>query len=314
MLAKRLLASTLMIGLLIGGLALDVYFLQLDLCFLLLVVLLMLGGAHEFYRLAEAEGARPWRQTGMLACALLTLLTWLAIPHSSAAWPRLSVTVHPLTPVVGFAAATIVPFLLAMRRPDLQGVLRDLSVTTMGVVYIWFLCGFMLLVRHVGAGGIDFDGSLPAAADGSGPAPWLTFGQRLVVAVVVAAKSVDTGGYTVGRLIGRHKLIPTVSPGKTVEGLFGGVVFTLSGIGLMKYLGYLDEFSWSAAAGFAVVVGLAGMFGDLAESALKRSSGAKDAGATIPGFGGLLDVIDSFMFACPAAFLYVWLYFQFRTA
>ncbi|HTL52688.1 MAG TPA: phosphatidate cytidylyltransferase, partial [Planctomycetota bacterium] len=220
-------------------------------------------------------------------------------------FPNLPQPQHSFVLPLTLAGFIIIAFLLSMRRADLSGALRDLSVTVMGALYVWFLCGFMVVVRHLGAGGIELGGPWMAPT-----APhWVDFGQRMVVAVVVAAKSVDTGGYTVGKLIGRHKLIPNVSPGKTVEGLIGGLLFTLAGMAILKGLGFLNELSWPCALGFGLIVGVAGMFGDLAESVLKRSSATKDAGATIPGFGGVLDVIDSFMFACPAACLTMWVIF-----
>lgn len=315
MLSKRLLASTLMIGALVGGLALDVYVLHMDLCFMLIVSLLMLGGAHEFYGLAENEGIKPFRRWGMAGCLLLLWLEWASLPHGAlpvAGQPAPGVPLpaflaNPLPTLVlplALAGFIIVSFLLAMRRSDLQGALRDLSVTVMGVMYVWFLCGFMVAIRHIGAGGIDFDGG-PLYPESY---LWIGCGQRMVVAVVIAAKAVDTGGYTVGKLIGRHKLIPTVSPGKTVEGVAGGMVFAVAGIAILKGLGFLPELSWLQATLFALIVGFAGMLGDLAESVLKRSSATKDAGSTIPGFGGVLDVIDSFMFACPVALLMLWIF------
>ncbi|MGH7145807.1 MAG: phosphatidate cytidylyltransferase [Planctomycetota bacterium] len=328
MLAKRLLASSLMIGILVGGLALDVYVLHADLCFMLIVLLLMAGGSFEFYRLARNEGARPFALYGTLATLILATIEWLSLPHgpihdgavatlppaqqsaaeiAANAVPTWLPKPWPLAILVfAFALAVMGAFLLAMRRKDLSGALRDIAVTVTGIVYIWFLCGFMIVIRHIGRDGFNLGGWTAAGSH------WVSFGQRLMIAVVVAAKSVDTGGYTVGKLIGRHKLIPAVSPGKTVEGAIGGFVFAVAGIALVKALGFLNEFSWIQATVFALVVGVAGMFGDLAESVLKRSSGTKDAGGYVPGFGGVLDVIDSFMFACPVACLTVWVLFALR--
>lgn len=132
--------------------------------------------------------------------------------------------------------------------------------------------------------------------------PWFLLGAVLLV------KSSDIGAYAVGMTLGRHKLIPWLSPGKTREGLAGGIATAaLVGTGLAA-LTPGDSIAaiplWLGAVAGAVAA-LAGQAGDLAESLLKRDAGVKDSGAMLPGMGGILDVVDSLLFAGPALF---WLF------
>lgn len=136
--------------------------------------------------------------------------------------------------------------------------------------------------------------------------PWFLLGAVLLV------KSSDIGAYAVGMTIGRHQLIPWLSPGKTREGLAGGVVTAAAvGTGLAALTPVGDSIAaiplWVGAAAGALAA-LTGQLGDLAESLLKRDAGVKDSGAILPGMGGILDVVDSLLFAGPA------LYWLFRLA
>lgn len=116
----------------------------------------------------------------------------------------------------------------------------------------------------------------------------------------------DTGAYLAGRAFGRNKLMPTVSPGKTWEGLLGGIVLTLGMAFLLSfYWDQLSRYQWFAAA---VGVSLASTVGDLLESALKRARGVKDSGSLLPGHGGILDRFDGFLMAAPVMLLVVILF------
>jgi phosphatidate cytidylyltransferase len=112
----------------------------------------------------------------------------------------------------------------------------------------------------------------------------------------------DTGQYFVGRALGRHKLAPRVSPGKTWEGVGGGVVFGLIGAGLVFWLA--GRFHVASVVTFALALVPAGISGDLAESLIKRDVGVKDSSTWMPGFGGVLDLLDSLLVAAPVAYLF----------
>jgi phosphatidate cytidylyltransferase len=134
-----------------------------------------------------------------------------------------------------------------------------------------------------------------------------------LVSMIVVVKLGDTGAYTVGRLIGRHKMAPTLSPGKTWEGTCGGLLCAWVGAWLMleivpPAIGWHD--GSNALRGipnfiaYGLIVGIAGIVGDLAESLLKRDAGVKDSSTWMPGMGGVLDVLDSMLAAAPVAYLF----------
>jgi phosphatidate cytidylyltransferase len=128
--------------------------------------------------------------------------------------------------------------------------------------------------------------------------------------LVSAAKGADTGAYTVGRLAGRHKLWPVLSPHKTVEGALGGLVFAVAAAliveAISRYGLELPVLSWSKAVLYGLLIGVVAQIGDLMESMIKRDCERKDASDAVPGFGGILDVVDSLLFAGPVAFVF-WL-------
>ncbi len=128
-------------------------------------------------------------------------------------------------------------------------------------------------------------------------------GHPYFLGAMVQLWTADTGGYVVGNLVGRTKLMPAVSPGKSVEGLIGGIVLTLgTALLLARVWPVLDGWQW-AVAGFAIAI--SGAIGDLLESGLKRARGVKDSGTILPGHGGMLDRFDGLLLAVPAFYLYL---------
>ncbi|RYD87266.1 MAG: hypothetical protein EOP61_35925 [Sphingomonadales bacterium] len=122
-----------------------------------------------------------------------------------------------------------------------------------------------------------------------------------VVMILLCVKMTDIGAFFTGRAIGRHKLIPWLSPGKTWEGLAGGLALAGAiGAGFAPLIG---DFEWYKGALFGVLIGGIGQLGDLLESMMKRDAEVKDSSNLIPGFGGILDVIDSPLLAAPFAYL-----------
>ncbi len=132
------------------------------------------------------------------------------------------------------------------------------------------------------------------------------FAKSLIVGIFVLIWINDSFAYLVGKSIGRTKLFPRVSPKKTVEGSLGGLLFTLVGTYfLSKYVDVLTKEQWLI---LALVVVVFGSLGDLVESKLKREAGVKDSGAILPGHGGLLDRLDSLIFAAPFAYLTLYIF------
>jgi phosphatidate cytidylyltransferase len=113
----------------------------------------------------------------------------------------------------------------------------------------------------------------------------------------------DVGAYFVGNMIGRHSLIPRISPNKTVEGTLGGLAFSLVTAVVSK--SYLPSFPYGHLIALGILLGILALIGDLAESLLKRDCGVKDSGTSLSGFGGMLDLIDSLLFTAPIFYFYV---------
>jgi len=166
------------------------------------------------------------------------------------------------------------------RGQRVEGVVAATGGTLLAFAWIGAMLGTWLLVRmQVG--------------------PWVMAGAVLTV------KASDIGAYFTGMSIGRHKMIPWLSPKKSWEGLVGGIAFAALVGGLLAWWSSSlddprDRVPVALGAATGAVLGVLGPFGDLAESLLKRSAGAKDSGATLPGMGGLLDVLDSPLLAGPA--------------
>lgn len=134
-------------------------------------------------------------------------------------------------------------------------------------------------------------------------------GLGLALAAVFCTWGADTGAYFAGRAFGRHKLAPRVSPKKTIEGAVGGVAAAVGVAFLIRWLFVMHLGAFDTVA-IGVVAGILGIVGDLCESLLKRSVGAKDSSRLIPGHGGVLDRFDAVMFVAPALFIYVDLFIR----
>jgi phosphatidate cytidylyltransferase len=189
-------------------------------------------------------------------------------------------------PVLGAALVLTVVAGLAwvlFARSDFEQGLKDFGLALVGIFYVGLLLPHFIWLRNVGP-----------------------LGPRWVVFVLVIGMAGDTGGYFVGHALGRHKLMPRVSPGKTLEGALGIVAASLLGGALSKLL-FLGTLSWQEAMALSTAMAILGQVGDLCESVMKRTFGVKESGWIFPGHGGVLDRIDSLLF--PVAFLYYHLIF-----
>ncbi|WP_287934480.1 phosphatidate cytidylyltransferase [Duncaniella freteri] len=135
----------------------------------------------------------------------------------------------------------------------------------------------------------------------------LSDGAALLLAMFIMIWLSDTGAFLVGSMIGKHKLFPRISPGKTWEGFFGGILFATASAFVMKYgFGiYFESIPLAALCGMGVTVAIFATWGDLVESLIKRTLGVKDSGNLLPGHGGILDRIDSLLLVIPASLIYL---------
>lgn len=172
-------------------------------------------------------------------------------------------------------------FKKGVSAPD-SGYLKTIKLTG----YVIF--PFLLLIR------------LPFLAACAGD--YHIYAPHLIISIFILIWLNDTFAYIVGKTMGRHKLFERISPKKTIEGFAGGLVFTITGAYILsRYYSILPPFEWMVTAAILVVFGT---LGDLVESKLKRNAGVKDSGNIMPGHGGILDRLDSIIFAIPFLFLY----------
>ena len=233
--------------------------------------------AWEFFRMARETGALPLEPAGIALAALLPIAV-----HAQ----RLGLYTLSLTAIVAMALVLFASTIW-LRGPTGKPV-SSVSITAFGVLYAGVFAYIYALRYH--------DYAVGAAA-----------GTALVFLPIFLTWTTDVGAYAFGRMFGRKKLIPSVSPGKTVEGAVGGLGLTIVicllyvRFVLMPYaqLGLTIQ----GAVLFAIVVSVAAQTGDLAESLLKREAGVKDSSSILPGHGGILDRFDALLFVMPIAFL-----------
>jgi phosphatidate cytidylyltransferase len=232
-------------------------------------------GLLEFFRLAQFKGMRPATKTTLVACQLLLICTqW----SDSGGLP--DALADAVLPVAG---AVICGWLLLQPR---TGTIADIAASIFGLFYLGFLPSFWIRLRDLNATNLA-----PQLAG----QPWpLTSGMALTLMACLMIVATDIGSYVIGRRFGRHPLSP-ISPGKTVEGAFGGLACSMA-VGLLggTLLGW--PWGWLLGALLGALVALFSLVGDLTESMMKRDAGVKDSGDAIPGHGGMLDRIDSFLF------------------
>ena len=298
MLHLRLLMSAILIPSTIGLFAWDHHLGDSAPVLFVLVMLIATRCVWEFVTLTRNAGFLPNLVLCQLSSWLLLLLTWA--PH----FPWMQLESRWVEPRIGslFGMLGFIAVLLLMNavfrfpihdngadsnsaQPKLGANIGTLGIEFFCVAYLGLLLAMTCQLRWVGKGE----------------------GYFALGAMVVATKMGDVGAYTFGRLIGGAKMTPKLSPGKTWSGGVGHVATAgLAAVAWLCWLGPMISTGWLAwnvvsAALFGVIVGFTGLVGDLAESLIKRDVGAKDAPILLPGFGGLLDLMDSLLLAGPVA-------------
>jgi len=267
---KRLLASAIFIPCLIVIAERGSYF------FLALVDIMILVGLIEFYRMMEAKGLRPYKVVGIISGLALS---WYVFFHQGI-YANFFLSV---------AFMAIMVFELFRREKGLA--VYHISVTIFGVFYVAWLGSHLVLLRELpNLKGMDY-----------------SLGFSLVIVAFVLTWCYDTGAYFIGIWLGRHRMFPSISPSKTLEGAFGGVFFSICGILVARWI-IAPYLSLLHAVLLAILASVVGQFGDLVESMIKRDVKLKDSSTTIPGHGGVLDRFDSLLFTVPLLY-YLFKYF-----
>ena len=243
--------------------------------FVALTVVAILLALNEFYNLASKINSRPFALCGyiaalcVIACFVFDSLVWVAAV---------------------MAALAIASLAIALSRPEeMNKSLASVAATVFGVVYVALLAGFLVGVRV-----------MPDALANT-TIPHLS--SKLLTMFFAMVMMTDTGAYYTGRSIGRHKLAPRISPGKTIEGAVGGFITAII-TGPLCRLIFFPEIPLLHASLLGAAIGIIGQIGDLAESMLKRGADVKDSGTLLPGHGGMLDRVDSILFCAPLLYYY----------
>lgn len=240
--------------------------------FLLAVNFVIFCGLYEFYRMMEAKGIKPYKTVGIAAGLAVSWYVYFA----EGVFSSLFVTL-----------VLVLIMVMELFRKDGELAVFHISSTILGIFYVAWLGSHVILLRHLGetSGGADR-------------------GASFVILAFALAWSCDSGAYFVGLSMGKRKLLPRVSSGKSVEGVVGGVAAALAAafISRATYAPYLSLFD-------ALVLGLfspaMAILGDLVESLMKRDVRVKDTSHALPGHGGMLDRFDSVLFVAPLLYYYL---------
>jgi phosphatidate cytidylyltransferase len=281
MLRTRLWMGAILIVLVLGVLVIDQSLAPWFPFLFVLIAALALASALELLHLLKPD-IRPVRTLCLTGAVALLVANWL--PHLP--WWHGSMTAWLLI-VLFFAAFVMVVFLVEMatfREPG-QSVTK-MALAVWLVAYLGLLPSFLAQMRWLGT---------PES------------GTAALALTIFVPKCTDIGAYFTGRLVGRHPMAPTLSPKKTWEGACGGLTAGVLTAIVLDRLGPspLLQSNIAVEIGFGLTVGLAGMLGDLAESLVKRDCRQKEASAAVPGFGGVLDVVDAILFASPVSYLWL---------
>jgi phosphatidate cytidylyltransferase len=254
-------------------------------------------GAWEFFRIARASGLTPFDDLGTAIAGLIPLVVhakFLGLYDPNGRLGALSLIVIVLLVLLGLAI---------WMRGVAGKPLGSVAATVFGIAYTGGTLSFGYGIRNH-----DY-ASAPAALSLGGRTFALAAGGLLLLLPVLVTWASDIGAYAVGRTMGKHKLIPSVSPGKTVEGAVGGLlasmlvaaVYTRYVLHPAAHLSF--RMTPLGVLTFGALVSVAAQIGDLAESLFKREAGVKDSSHIIPGHGGILDRFDSLLFVLPVSFV-----------
>jgi phosphatidate cytidylyltransferase len=256
--------------------------------FVVIAAAAMVLALYEFYLLARKREMKPDVAAGYLgAAALFTIFYFSSSDGLVPVQDRVDTQAIVIV-LLGLTIGTLVA--ATLRGAPFDKIISSSGATILGVVYVVLLGGYLVAIR-------------------------MAFAQQLSAHLLsfffLVLMGADTGAYYVGRALGKHKLAPKISPGKTWEGVAGGMVAGLA-LATVAHFWFFRELPLKWALPLAAVMVVLGILGDLSESALKRSAGAKDAANILPGHGGVLDRLDSLLFNAPLLYYFAYFYFSAR--
>ena len=276
----RILTALIALPIIIVAIVLPLYFPPAVWLFVVIAGFALGAGLFEFYSLTKKLELKADAAIGYLGAAALFVGFVFDAPAKA---PELLTATLALTVVVVLISQTF------RFKMDFSKMLTGVGVTLLGILYIAFLGGFLVATR------VGFENSPGLSTQLLGYFFLVLFGS-------------DAGAYFAGRSLGRHKLAPAISPGKTVEGLIGGLL-AAAFCGAAATWAFFPELPLKFSIPLACVLAAVGVLGDLCESAMKRGSKIKDAASILPGHGGFLDRLDSLLFGAPILYYFARFYF-----
>lgn len=277
----RILTAAIALPIIIASIILPLWIPESVWLFIAVAAFALGAGIFEFFSLTKKLELKADAAVGYIGAVLLFLAFLVNAPASA---PDLLLLALAL-----FSAALLIAQAVRFRA-DFSKMLAGTGVTLLGVIYIAFLGGYLVAVR------VGFE--TPAGLS-----------THLLAYFFLVIFCSDSGAYFAGRAFGKHKLAPGISPGKTVEGLFGGLLAAAAAAALATWW-FFPELPYQWSLPLAVVIAAVGVLGDLTESAIKRGSGTKDAASILPGHGGFLDRLDSLLFGAPILYYFARFYFS----
>jgi phosphatidate cytidylyltransferase len=276
----RLITAGVALPILIASIVLPAYFPGTVWLFVIIAAFGLAAGLFEFYSLTKALELKADAAMGYMGSVLLFFFFLVDAPAKAPDYLLASLALI----VIGTLISQTFRF-----QKDFSKMPTGIGVTLLGVVYVAFLGGYLVATRT----GFETHPNLST---------------HLLGFFFLVIFGSDAGAYFAGKALGKHKLVPTISPGKTVEGLIGGII-AAAAFGAVSTFWFFPELPYQFSIPLAVVMAVVGVLGDLAESAIKRGSGAKDAATILPGHGGLLDRLDSLLFNAPILYYFAKFYF-----
>ena len=276
----RILTAAVALPILIASIVLPSYYREAYWLFVIIAALALGAGLFEFFSLTKKLELKADASIAYLGAAALFVNFLFDAPKEQA--NLLLVT------LVAFVIAVLVTQTFRFQK-DFSKMLTGVGVTLLGVLYIAFLGGFLVSIR------LGFDDHLYLST-------------HLLAYFFLVLMGSDTGAYFTGKAFGKHKLIPAISPGKTWEGLIGGLV-AAAVFGALATFWFFPELPYQVSVPLALVMSGVGVLGDLTESAIKRGAKAKDAASILPGHGGFLDRLDSLLLNAPLLYYFARFYF-----
>jgi len=274
------LARVLTAVVLLPILAVSIILPQLALVFVLLTAATLVVALFEFWLLARKQQIRADAAAGLLSAAALITVFYFTEPRLPPDLLMIQFILILLT--IGSLVAAM------LRGAPFDRMITSAGVTVRGVMYVVLLGGHLIALRV-------------------GFAPQLS--KHLLSFFFLVIMGADAAAYYGGRGFGRHKLAPGISPGKTWEGAVAGMLGSLL-LAVAAHYWFFPELPTKLTLALAAAMNVIGVIGDLTESALKRSAGAKDTAKILPGHGGVLDRIDSLLFNAPVIYYFARLYFK----